>query len=318
MTHPDTSTNTGTDNQASNIRPFDLQAHRGGRNARPENTLAAFAYAMAIGVTTLEMDMHITLDGHLVISHDACLPWYLTRDSAGTPLLPDQQPDIRQSTLATLKTFDVGVMNPANAGYYAQHGATQKPVPGSRIPTLDEVFDLIAQWGQTQVRLNVETKFVDHDPLNPDPQQFVALFYDRVTQRGFKDRVMLQSFDWRTLRLMKELDPSIPIAALTGALDSQSQRHALEQAHRIKADVFSPDHQGLSHQLIEYAHALDMKVIPWTVNQPKDMQRLIDWGVDGLITDSPAMLRDLLRKHARQLPDGVQNPYRLPHYTGTD
>jgi glycerophosphoryl diester phosphodiesterase len=312
MTHPDTGS------RASIIGPFDLQAHRGGRNARPENTLAAFAYAMAIGVTTLEMDMHITQDGHLVISHDACLPWYLTRDSTGKPLLPDQQPDIRQSTLATLKTFDVGVMNPANARYFAQHGVTQKPVPGSRIPTLDEVFDLITQWGQTQVRLNVETKFVDHDPLNPDPQQFVALFYDRVTQHGFTDRVMLQSFDWRTLSLMKQLDPSIPTAALTSAPDSKSQRHALEQAHRIAANVFSSDHQGLSSQLIEQAHALDMKVIPWTVNKPKDMQRLIDWGVDGLITDSPAVLRDLLHKHGRQLPDGVQNPDRLPHYTGTD
>ena len=109
---------------------FDLQAHRGGRDARPENTLEAFAYALAIGVTTLELDMQITGDGIVVVRHNKDIPWYMAKNTWGKFLVSDEQPDIRFWSLSDLKQFDLGEMSPnAPYGYWKNHGATQKVAP---------------------------------------------------------------------------------------------------------------------------------------------------------------------------------------------
>jgi glycerophosphoryl diester phosphodiesterase len=127
---------------------FDLQAHRGGRDARPENTLPAFAYALAIGVTTLEMDMQITADGVIVIRHNKDIPWYMAKNAWGRFLTVDEQPDIRFWKLDDLRKFDIGDMShDAPYGYWDSHGRTQKKAPGTNICTLEEVFLLVKAWG---------------------------------------------------------------------------------------------------------------------------------------------------------------------------
>lgn len=318
---------------------FDVQGHRGARDARPENTLPAFA--MAVGVTTLEMDMQITKDGHIVIRHSPQLLWYLTRNAAGQYVDKDHEPDVRQLTLEEVQTYDVGVMNPLEKEYYTLHGKTQQAVPGTKVPTLEEVFKLVRDWDNKTVRFNIETKSYPDDSLNPCPEVFVKKFYDIVKRYGMEDRVMLQSFDWRTLVEMKRLDPRIPTVALTseqpdwgaegiyrwmdrpetspwmaGLNIHDFNGDYVKAAHTLRADVISPYYEELTPELIKEAHQFGMKVVPWTVNHREDMQRLIGWGVDGLITDQPTLLLEVLRQKNSSL--AAPSPVRpdLPYYTG--
>jgi glycerophosphoryl diester phosphodiesterase len=116
---------------------FDLEAHRGGRDARPENTLPAFAYALSVGVSTMELDTHITSDGVLVVRHNRVIPWYEAKNSWGDFLVSDEQPDIRTSTLQELKVYDEGAISAgAPNGYWTLHGLTQKQISGTQITTL--------------------------------------------------------------------------------------------------------------------------------------------------------------------------------------
>ncbi|EAX47284.1 glycerophosphoryl diester phosphodiesterase [Thermosinus carboxydivorans Nor1] len=326
---------------------FDLEAHRGGRDVRPENTLISFAYALELGVTTLEMDMQMTKDGHIVISHNPKMSWILARGPNGQYVSRDNPPDIRLMTLAEIKQYDVGVMNPNGGDYYESHGRTQLAVPGTRIPTLEEVFELVNAYGNKTVLFNIETKsYADPaDPgyiNNPDPAVFVKKVYDIIKRYHMEDRVMLQSFDWRTLKEMQKLDPNITLVALTceqpswgrdglyrqvgeigsspwmGGLDIDDfNGDYVKAAKAIGADVISPYFKELSLELVEEAHELGMKVVPWTVNREQDMNMLIDMGVDGIITDKPHVLRSLLIKRGIKVAEPTKAPPGMIYSTGT-
>lgn len=328
---------------------FDLQAHRGGRSARPENTLPAFAYALAVGVTTLEMDMQITADGVPVISHHKDLRRYLARNPWGKFLATDEQPDIRYTTLEELKKFDLGAMSPdAPWGQWDLYGKTQKPVPGTRLATLEEVFKLVRDWGNDTVFLSIETKSTPYviNPGNPPPERWVKVFHDLVVKYGMQDRVMLQSFDWRTLREMKKVDPRIATVALTAnqpswnGEDDEGDYQWLDRAipapwlagldlgkfgndpvkaaHAIRADVYAPYYKEVTAQVIEQAHALGMRVVPYTVNDPVQMRAMIAMGVDGLTTDRPATLRAVMQELGMLLPPKDPAPEGKPYFTGTE
>lgn len=328
---------------------FDLQAHRGGRDARPENTLEAFAYAMAIGVTTLEMDMQMTADGVIVIRHNKEIPWYMAKNSWGRFLVTDEQPDIRFWKLDDLKQFDLGTMSPdAPYGYWDAHGKRQKQTAGARLCTLEEVFRLVRAWGNDEIFLNIETKSYPYpsNPVNPDPAAWVRKFYDLVKRYGMEERVFLQSFDWRTLVEMKRLDPRVPTVALTANQPSwntegeegdyqwahrkdpspwmagldikQFGGSIVKAAHAIKADVLSPYHTEVTRAVIAEAHALGMRVVPFTVNDPERMRELIRMGVDGIITDRPATLRKVCLELGVKIPDPAPDPSGKPYYTGID
>lgn len=328
---------------------FDLQAHRGGRDARPENTLPAFAYALAIGVTTLELDMQITGDGVIVVRHNKDIPWYMAKNAWGQFVVVDEQPDIRFWKLADLKKFDLGAMSPdAPYGYWQSHGVTQKKVPGTSICTLEEVFQLVKDWGNDQVFLNIETKSYPYpvNPVNPEPAVWIAKFYALVLKYGLQNRVMLQSFDWRTLREMKKIDPRIATVALTAnqpawnaegdegdyqwiargmpspwmaGLDIKDyDNNVVRAAHAVGADVFSPDHTEVTPQMIDDAHRLGMRIVPFTVNEADRMRELIRMGVDGITTDRPATLRAVCEELGIKIPAPDPAPAGKPYYTGTD
>ena len=328
---------------------FDIQAHRGGRDARPENTLPAFAYALAVGVTTLELDMQISADGAIVIRHNKEIPWYFAKNSWGNFTVSDEQPDIRYWTLADLKKFDIGMMNPAAPyGYWEAHGKTQKPVPGTTISTLEEVFQLVKDWGNDKVFLNIETKSYPYpvSPANPDPAEWIRKFYDVVVKYDMQDRVMLQSFDWRTLREMKKLDARIPTVALTANQPSWNNEgdegdyqwigrrmpspwmagldikdfnnNALRAAHAIGANVFSPWHTEVTQESVTEAHSFGMRIVPFTVNNPDRMRELIHMGVDGIITDRPATLRAVCNEMGIKIPPPDPDPFKKPYFTGLD
>lgn len=297
---------------------FDLQGHRGARGLAPENTLVGFERALAIGVTTLELDVVITSDGVPVISHDVVLNPDITRDERGRWLQERNQP-IMQLRLADLQAWDVGRVNPASR--YARDFSDQQPFDGQRIPTLASLFERVQQLGADQVRFNIETKIQPGQPAHaPSPEVFVAAVLDVVRSHGMQRRVSLQSLDWRALRIAQQLAPEVPVVHLTAQLprldtvssgdwtdgwrlDAHQDTPGLVAAAGGK--TWSPHFSNLSQHSLRRARALGLRVLPWTVNETTDMERLLDWGVDGLITDRPDRLRALMQQRGMSLPPAL-------------
>ena len=195
------------------VMAFDIEAHRGGRALFPENTLPSFANALSMGVNTLELDIGVTSDGTIVVSHERGLNPDLARNADGVYVAPPGTPFVRLR-LEEVKKYDVGQIRPGSR--YAAQFPDQHAVPGTPIPTLREVFDLVRKSGDRNVRLNIETKIDPHHPdESPDPERFVALLLDFLKAEKFADRVMVQSFDWRTLQRVQKLAPAIPTVYLT-------------------------------------------------------------------------------------------------------
>src|SRR5262249_54054636 len=192
---------------------FDLQGHRGARGLAPENTLPAFATALSIGVTTLELDLAMTSDGILVVSHDSRLNPDHTRGPDGT-FLAAEGPAIRSLTLAQLQRYDVGRLKPGTA--YAAAFPEQRGMDGVRIPTLMEVFDLVRQAKADHVRFNIETKLTPTSGADtPDPETFAAAVARAVREAELAARVSIQSFDWRTLAILRRIAPEIERVCLS-------------------------------------------------------------------------------------------------------
>ncbi|WP_270511698.1 glycerophosphodiester phosphodiesterase [Megamonas funiformis] len=328
-----------------NYDVFDLEAHRGGRDVRPENTLYSYAYAIELGATSIECDMQLTKDGQIVMSHNPILNSDITRDENGN-YIKNNKYDIRLMTVDELKKFDVGVMDPNCGEYYDLHGKTQFTYD-AKIPTLEELMQLIQSYGDKNIVLNIETKSYP-DPAsaryknNADPKKFVEVFNNIVKKYNMEDRVVLQSFDWQTLIEMKKLNPNISTSALwqeqpswgrdseslrryekkkspwLGGLDIKDyQGNTVKAAHAIGADIISPYYTEISKQDVDEAHSLGMKVVPWTVNNEKDMNMLLDMGVDGIISDKPWLLKQVLEKRNIKLHTPTVN-VDSPYHTGTD
>jgi glycerophosphoryl diester phosphodiesterase len=301
---------------------FDIEAHRGGRALFPENTLQSFANALSMGVDTLELDIGVTQDGALVVSHERGLNPDLARDASGVYVAPPGIPFV-QLTLAEVKKYDVGQIRPGSA--YAAQFPDQHVVPGTRIPTLIEVMDLVRKSGNSHVRLNIETKIdPNHPDQSPDPQRFVALLLDVLKAQKFSDRVTIQSFDWRTLLLVQTLAPAIPTVYLTlqkgpdatNFLDKASVWTAdfnpAEHGHSLPRTIkdaggaiWSPYFADVDAALISESHRLGLTVVVWTVNKPEDIARMIDIGVDGVISDRPDLLRKIAGEKGISLPKGL-------------
>jgi glycerophosphoryl diester phosphodiesterase len=302
---------------------FDIEAHRGGRALFPENTLASFANALSMGVDTLELDIGVTRDGVIVVSHERGLNPDLARGADGNYVAAPGTPFVKLS-LDEVKQFDVGQIRPGST--YAAQFPDQHAVPGTQIPTLKELIDLVRRSGNQTVRLNIETKIdPNHPDESPPPERFVALLLDLVRAEKFEDRVMVQSFDWRTLQLVQKLAPEIPTVYLTIQVGREPTvfpdkatewtagfnpaDHGKSIPATIKAAggaIWSPYSRDVTPALVSESHALGLKVVVWTVNQPADMARLIDMGADGIISDRP----DLLRKAASE--KGIALPAAFP------
>jgi glycerophosphoryl diester phosphodiesterase len=247
-----------------------VHGHRGARALRPENTIPAFEYAIQAGADVLEMDVAVTKDNVLVISHD---PHINAEICTG----PHPGIAIHELTLAELRQYDCGALkNP--------HVPRQQPVPGTRIPTLDEVLSL-APRGSFQ--FNIETKsFPDHPELTPPPEVFSQMMLDEIRKHKLERRVIVQSFDFRTLVAMKKLAPEIRLAALWEG----SARPFVDIAREAHAGIISPMFSLVTPDQVKSAHAAGIEVVPWTANKPEDWQKLIDAGVDAIISDDPASL----------------------------
>lgn len=309
---------------AAPVRPaFDLQGHRGARGLAPENTLAGFEVALAVGVHTLELDLGASRDGVLVVHHDRTLNPDITRGPDGR-WLEARGPALLALPHDALRSYDVGRLRPGTR--YAQTFAEQRPVDGERIPTLEQVFGRVVALGASQVRFNLETKLSPLAPDEaPDPRDFAERLVALVERHGLVARCTVQSFDWRTLREVQRLAPALRTVYLSAeqpgfdtirAADAETSpwtagwrvaSHGSVPAAVAAAggSAWSPNAADLDPARIEQARRLGLPVIPWTVNDPAAMRRLIGWGVDGLITDRPDLARVAMREAGLALPEPV-------------
>lgn len=325
---------------------FDLQAHRGGIGLRPESSRAAFGHALELGVSTLELDVQITEDGQAMVTHDRRTNPVVCQDTqpavAGDPEFPYVGRYVKDLTVEQLKTLDCGVRRPADPTT-DRYLDTQIPVPGSRMLLLREVFEIVEEYragGRRGVMLNIETKVEAGAPEETAPrEQFVQVTAREVREAGLLGNVTIQSFDWGALMRMREVEPRLPIVALTngtflqvgqpgaspwlGGIDIDDFGGSfVAAADSFGADAISPVHGDpqagsvldpgyvpfTTQEMVDEAHAAGMAVIPWTVNDIATMDRLIGLGVDGLITDYPDRLRDLLEVRGYDLPRAYRPP----------
>ncbi len=294
---------------------FDVQGHRGARGLRPENTLPAFEAALDLEVTTLELDLHFTADGQVVVWHDPVIEAdkCALRDGA-PPTIPD--PDdpaahehraIARLTLEQLGWFQCD-RNP-DQGAYPDQRAEASELAGYdyRVVTLAELFEFVQNYAESDLKtetqrenaervgFNVETKRRPDDPstigdgfdgVNAGPFELALLELADRFELG--DRLTVQSFDPRSLRAVHAIDPTIRLASLTFTPTN------LDNLVADGVEVWSPRASTLTAQHIADAHDLGLDVIPWTVNDPAEMNELISWGVEGIITDRPDLLLETI------------------------
>jgi len=243
---------------------------------RPENTLPGFEYAIQVGADALEMDVAVTRDDVVVVSHDPEMNRWICRS-------PDPPRAIRDLTLSELERWDCGaVRNP--------RFPKQTPIPGARVPTLDQVLDLA---DRGDFLFNIEIKsFPDRPALAPPPGRFAQLVYQAIQRHKLEKRAMVQSFDFRILHAMARIAPEIRL----GALYMGAPKSFVEIARRAGAGIVAPYHALASARQVQAAHGAGLQVVVWTANRPRDWKRLIAAQVDAIITDDPEALVAYLRQ----------------------
>jgi len=258
-----------------------VHGHRGSRGTVPENTLAAFEAALLAGADVLELDLGVTKDNAVIVSHEPKVTPERCLDAEGNKLAAAV--DIRTLTLAELKKYDCGSLTNPN---FPQ----QIAVPGEKMPTLDEVFALVKKSGHAaaaRVEFNIETKIFPYEPqLSPAPEEFARLVAEAVKKHGMEQRVIVQSFDVRTLKAIKKIAPEIRTSQLT----YESLVDIVPALKSAKADIWSPNYKWITPEAVKEAQAAGIKVAPWTINTRKGWELAIAAGVDAIITDYPAAL----------------------------
>ncbi|WP_067687969.1 glycerophosphodiester phosphodiesterase [Nocardia jejuensis] len=311
-------------------RAFDLQAHRGGRGMTVEESLPGFAKAIELGVSTLELDIVLTRDRVPLVWHDPSIQAEKCADTAPAtpedPLFPYVGRLAHDLDYAQIRTLDCGMKL---AGF-----PEAQELPGNKIATLPEVFALAKSYPGAfeTLRYNIETKIEAAKPeQSATPAEFVDVILGVVDKAGATDRVAIQSFDWRSLPLVKAKDSSISTVALyddsTFKTDSpwlgpihypDYADNALGAIKTLGADIASPSYVNpwdseakagdadftltTTVEYVSKAHELGLKVIPWTVNDKSTIALVLDQGVDGIITDYPNRAREVMREKGYPLP----------------
>ncbi len=300
---------------------FDLQSHRGGRGEWTEESLAAFANSLKLGVTTLELDTHLTADGKVIVWHDDTIQADKCQDTApaapGDAAFPYVGDRVAELSLAQIKTLDCGFTQ--LKGY-----PEQDVIEGNRIAELKDVFQLVRDAGAKKVRFNIETKVEDGKSGGEGMVALTTAVVAEIQASGMADRTTVQSFDWSSLNLTKEIAPELPLVALSsgdawlevgqpgasanlGGIDIDTYGGSLAKAAAAQGyDAVSPAFRSVTPGMITEAHELGLPVVPWTVNTTADMTRLMDLGVDGIITDYPTRLRTVMEDRGLKLPKAYE------------
>ena len=312
-----------------NGRPIEgrpqIYAHRAGRGLVPEQTMPAYFAALRLGVDYVDMDISMTKDGVLVITHDLTLNPDLTRDKNGE-WIKDQIP-IKYLTLKELQKYDVGRLKPGTK--YASYFPHQKPVDFTAIPILKEVVQFVKKVAGDKVGFQIEIK---NDPTKPEmtvsPKEFAVVLYKLMKDEEIIDCTEVQAFDWRCLVELNKLDKNIKTAYLsdhttilmddtekgiwTAGLLPKDYGYSLpKMVNHLGGYCWEPFEMDLTKESFDEAHRLGLKVVSWGWPEQEDtefnyeqVEKLIDWGVDGIITDRPDILRGVLAAWGYNLPEG--------------
>jgi len=292
---------------------IDIIGHRGAAGLAPENTLSAFKRACEIGVNAVELDVLMTLDGKIVVHHDYNLKPEIARTPDGE-WLNRPGPLIKELTLANLKTYDVGRLKPGTR--YSRRYPEQQPVDGERIPTLGEVISLLKAKCDPATQLWIEIKTNPEKPdLTPAPGAVADAVVQILRMQNSTERVRILSFDWRALAHIQKLEPEIPTVYLS--LEGRSLNNikagqpgaspwmaghdiddfsgSIPQAVQAAGGRnWAPYYKHLTLGLLNEAHALGIQVFVWTPDKHSDMLRLMEMGVDGIITNRPDILKSIV------------------------
>ncbi|WIN00344.1 glycerophosphodiester phosphodiesterase family protein [Actinoplanes oblitus] len=317
---------------AGHAATFDLQAHRGGLGLTTEESLEGFAKALRLGVSTLELDTHVTKDEKVVVNHDRRISAVKCRDTApvtpGDPLYPYVGKLIKDLTLAQIRTLDCGFQQ--LPGF-----PEQEVVKGFRMVQLKDVLSLVRRYRAWGVTLNIETKVEAGAPEQTQPRElFVRRVYEEIHASGIERQVTIQSFDWGALMLMHRFAPRWPLVALSnfdflqvgqpgaspwlGGLDADDfggdvvRVAAAVPGVRVLSPVYGSPQNGtvrdpgfrfqVSAAMVREAHAYGLKVVPWTCDDPATIEALMDMGIDGIITDYPDRVRQIMAERGMRLP----------------
>lgn len=282
---------------APSIPSFDLQGHRGCRGLMPENTITAMRHALALGVTTLEMDVVISADKEVVVSHEPFFHHEISRDPNGNPIAANKElsHNIFQLNYEDIKRYDVG-LQPHPRFPHQQKMAASKPRLAELI---DSVEQFIQQHQLPRCWYNIETKSnpATDGIFHPAPAAFVDQLIAVLQAKQVLHRTIVQSFDVRTLQYLHQQYPHVSTALL---IEDDDKRSLAVQLQRLgfTPSIYSPYHGHVTTELVQGCHQQGMRVIPWTVNILPRMQELKAMGVDGIISDYPNLFTELA--HAKK------------------
>lgn len=271
--------------------PMDIQGHRGARGLMPENTIPAFIKALELGVTTLELDLAVTKDKQLLVSHEPYMSASICLDTLGNEISEQQQSryNIYQMSLEEVRQFDCGSKKHDRFPDQEKFRVTK--------PLLSDVVDRVnahpSMKEREGIKYNIEIKsHPDGDGLyHPEPSEFSDLLYNFIQDNLNPEDVTVQSFDFRVLQYFHEKYPTVTLAVLIE--NERSIEENLDELGFVP-QIYSCYHKLLDEERIEQLHTKGMKVIPWTINEVGDMKQLISWGVDGIITDYPDRAMSLI------------------------
>ena len=290
-----------------------IVGHRGAAGLKPENTLAAFREACELGVDAVELDVFLTADSTIVVHHDYTLKPETTRTADGE-WLSLSGPAIKDLTLAQLKTYDVGRLKPNTR--YSRRYPEQKPADGERIPSLGELISLFEAKCDPATQLWVEIKTNPEKPhLTPTPESVADAVVQLIREQDYARRIRILSFDWRALAHVQKIAPEIPAVYLShvgrrlntikprqpgaspwmAGLDIDDFNGSIPRAVKAAGGKnWAPYYKYITSALLDEAHQLGLAVYVWTVDSRTDMERLIEMGVDGIITNRPDILKSVV------------------------
>jgi len=297
-----------------------LQGHRGARGLAPENTLAGFAATLEIGVDGIEFDVGMSRDDHIVICHDLRLNPDIFRDQRGDWV---EAPGtvVNELSLDELRKYDAGRLRPGSA--YATRYPQQRQIDGERIPTLTEFVELANRLGYRDFVYNIEVKVEpDHADLSASPERFAEILVAKMHELDIVERSVVQSFWWDLPVAVQKIDGTVATSCLSseqswgdnilrhsGKASAWTRRNVNDfdgsvgaMAADAGATVWAPYFAEITQDSVTDAQAMGLQVIPWTVNEKSDMKRLMQWGVDGIISDYPNHLRDVAESEGQSLP----------------
>jgi len=288
-----------------------IYGHRGARGEILENSIEGFEHTFALGIKAIEFDVLISQDKIPVLSHDFHLDPSMTKDEAGN-WLKDTEFKIFDKSYDELSKYNIVSFDPESK--YGKRFKKQKPVRNAKIPKLSDLFELASKENNRDVFLNLEIKSTPiRTGLTPNPSDTVSLILKDIDKYKLEDRIVISSFDWRILTELKKLNPKILRSFLTLQQDLSTKKKTIFEdspwlgkkfplddlfllpkiIKSLEGHVWSVFYRDVTKQNIDLAHELGLAVIVWTVNRESDIVRMIDYGVDGIITDYPKKTQEI-------------------------